>query len=184
MAMNESRLKAALDQALNDSGLADTLTTRLLELESDDTSLDAIQTLLATTVQADVTFLEAATDRLSGGCFTCSFAVGAEDGGDAIVVAVQALDENGAACAVRTGLTLYILADANGDAFNTGDYTIAAGTDGAILQTVADKIIHAITEADGDLDVSLTIAGGATCYLAHVGPTGKLSISAAITHAA
>ena len=89
MAMNESRLKAALNHALRDSALAETLTTRLLELESDDTSVDAIQTLLATTVQADVTFLEAAADRLAGGFFTCSFAIAAEDGADGIEVGIQ-----------------------------------------------------------------------------------------------
>lgn len=61
MAMSESRLKAALDHALNDSALAETLTTRLLELESDDSGIDAIQTLLANLSQAEVDMLDGAT---------------------------------------------------------------------------------------------------------------------------
>lgn len=114
-----------------------------------------------------------------------SFVVGAE-GSNAINVAMQFVDENGEEITSRRHVKLLVLADANGDAFSAVDYdTIAVGTDGAILETVADKVIDAITEADGDLDITFTKAtGAATSYLAFVKPDGSLKISGAITHAA
>lgn len=122
-------------------------------------------------------------DPLSGGIANMTFTVGTE-ATNAIVVACQALDEFGNVLTERCAVTLLLLADANGDAFNTENYTIAAGTDGALQELVADKVLLGITEADGDLDVSLTLAGAGTSYLACVLPSGRLVISGAITHAA
>lgn len=41
MAMDESRLKAALTQALNDAAIAETVATRLLEVETETANIDA-----------------------------------------------------------------------------------------------------------------------------------------------
>lgn len=113
-----------------------------------------------------------------------TFTVGTESGGNAIVVNCQFKDELGSPITRRSGVRLLLLADANGDAFNANDYTIAAGTAGAVAEVAADKILECLTEADGTLDVSLTITGGKSCYLAWVGPGGKLVVSSVITHAA
>lgn len=112
-----------------------------------------------------------------------SFSIADEDT-NAIVVSVQLKDYLGRELTARTSVKVLVLADANGDAFESADYTIAAGTDGAVVQSVADNVLECITEADGDLDISLTITGGETCYLAVVLSDGSLKISGAITHAA
>lgn len=125
-------------------------------------------------------------DDVLGGVHSVSFTVGAE-ATNVITVNCQAKDERGVDVAQVSAIKLYVLADAAGAAFNTTNYTtIAAGTDGALIETVADKILECLTEPDGDLDVAITLSsGGATCYLAAVGPTGKIiGVSDAITHAA
>lgn len=113
-----------------------------------------------------------------------TLSVGAESGGNAIVVSVQLYDAQGNELTRACAVDVLLLADAAGAAFNTNNYTIAAGTDGAVVEVVADKVLKCISEADGDLDISLTIAGGATCYVAVVLPGGKLAVSSAVTHAA
>jgi hypothetical protein len=113
-----------------------------------------------------------------------TFSIGAESGGDAIVVSIQVTDANGNDINARTAVTAFLLADANGDAFNTASATVAAGTDGALATLVTNKAYQCITEADGDLDISITISGAATKYLAIVLPSGKMVISSVITWAA
>lgn len=112
-----------------------------------------------------------------------TFTVGAEVA-TVVTVNVQVNDPQGKPVQQRVALPLLLLADANGDAFTSTNYdTIAAGTDGALLELVADKVLLGITEADGDLDVAITEAAASTCYLAAVLPDGRLAISGAITHA-
>lgn len=113
-----------------------------------------------------------------------TFTVGAE-AANVITVNVQLKDELGEVSGVRA-VTLLVLSAAAGTAFNTTDYTsIAAGTDGALVELVADKVLLATCEADGDLDVVFTLSsGGATSYLAVVLADGSLAVSGAITHAA
>lgn len=115
------------------------------------------------------------------GVMDASFTIAAEDESE-IVVSIQLLDSHGDEISGRHVVDVLLLADANGDAFNANDYTIAAGSDGALVQVVADKVLKCITEADGDLDISLTIAGDKTCYVAVVLPGGGLKISGAVTH--
>jgi hypothetical protein len=119
-----------------------------------------------------------------GGVADASFSIGTEDGSSGIVVSIQLLDEEGDAIAEACAVLVLVLADAAGAAFNTADYTIAAGTDGDLVEVLADKVLLGISETDGDLDVSLTISGAGTCYLAVVLPGGKLAVSTVITHAA
>lgn len=114
-----------------------------------------------------------------------SFTIGTESA-NAITVNVQCNDFRGDALTARTAVKVFVLADANGDALNATNYTtIAAGTDGVVAETVADKVLECITEADGDLDIVLTLSSGAaTSYLGVVCGDGSLSVSGAITHAA
>jgi hypothetical protein len=116
------------------------------------------------------------------GPYSATITVGTEATNE-IIVSLIIKDLYGNAVTQRTQVTLLLLADANGDAFNAADYTIAAGTNGDLIQVTADKVIRAMTEANGTLDVSLTIVGAATSYLAVVLATGRLSVSGAITHA-
>lgn len=123
---------------------------------------------------------------LLNGVASVTFTVGTEDGSDVINVAMQAKDSEGNDLAERCVFEVGLFADANGDAWQTAEnYTIAAGTDGDVLEIVADKHLKVITETDGDADIDLTLSGAGTSYLIAFGPTGKvIGTSAAITHAA
>lgn len=124
-------------------------------------------------------FVESFLDSIMG----ASFSIGAEDT-NAIVVSIQLKNEHGDDLSSVQGVWVGIFADANGTAFNANDYTIAAGTDGALVEVVADKLLFCTCEADGDLDISLTIAGAKTCYLGVILPSGKIVMSSVVTHAA
>lgn len=112
-----------------------------------------------------------------------SFSIGAEST-NAIVVSIQLKNEHGDDLSSVQGVWVGVFSNASGTAFNAGDYTIAAGTDGALIQVVADKLLFCTCEADGDLDISLTIDGASTCYLGVILPSGKIVMSGAVTHAA
>jgi hypothetical protein len=113
------------------------------------------------------------------------FTVGADLGGTANV-AMQFNDAAGTAMAIRTSVFVYLSDDANGDsiAATAPDGGIAVGTDGLAIPVVANKAFQCTTEADGDLDLTLTESGAATWYLAVVLPSGKLLVSTVITFTA
>ena len=100
------------------------------------------------------------------------------------LITVQLTDADGADIAVRQAVVVAVLLDANGDAFVTtgGSTGIAIGTDGALLALVAKKLFLAISEADGDIDLSWTDIGTEAAYLAVILPNGKMVISAAMTN--
>ena len=119
-----------------------------------------------------------------GAVADASIVVGAE-AGDARAITIQLKDAAGADIASRQLVKIVVLFDANGDAFVTtgGSTGIAIGTDGALLALVAKKSFLAISEADGDIDLTWTDTGTEAAYLAVVLPTGKMIISAALTNA-
>lgn len=112
-----------------------------------------------------------------------SIVVGAENT-NVRAITIQLKDESGADLAVRGSVWIAVLADADGDAFvGTGGSTgIAIGTDGALLAVVAKKLFLAISEADGDIDLTWTDTGTEAAYLAVILPGGKMVISAALTN--
>lgn len=113
-----------------------------------------------------------------------TFTIGAETA-NAITVNIQLKD--GAADAYqRAAVFGYLSGDANGDTIiATGPTSIAAGTDGVYSPIVAVKTFNLISEADGDIDLVITLSSGAaTYYLILVMPDGSLVASGAITFAA
>lgn len=66
---------------------------------------------------------------------------------------------------------------------STGPDAIAVGTDGALLKSGDDSVIHGtlIFEADGDADLDITKSGADTFYLNLITPDGNLQTSGAIT---
>lgn len=120
----------------------------------------------------------------NGGVAGATIVVGAEDT-NVRAITIQLTDGAGADIAVRQAVLIAVLLDANGDAFvATGGSTgIAIGTDGALLAIVAKKLFLAISEADGDIDLTWTDTGTEAAYLAVILPTGKMVISAALTNA-
>ena len=113
---------------------------------------------------------------------------------DVINVAIQLLGGNGKAMTQRASIIAYISADANGDTISATEHSgaVAIGTDGLLIPVLtgaaaaekAKTIFQLISEADGDIDINITEAGALTRYLVLVLPSGKLVVSAAITHAA
>ncbi len=104
---------------------------------------------------------------------------------NAINVAIQLTDANGADMAVRSSVRVYLSDDANGDSIAATAPTggIAIGTDGVLEETTADKAGFATSESDGDIDITITDTGTPTFYLIVVLPNGKLAASDAITFA-
>ena len=110
--------------------------------------------------------------------------VGAE-AGNAINVAIQLTNSAGADLAVRGAVRAYLSDDAAGDsiAATAPSGGAAIGTDGLAIPLVAGKAFALISEADGDIDLTITEAGADTWYLILVMPDGKLVVSDAITFA-
>lgn len=113
-----------------------------------------------------------------------SITVGAE-AGNAINVQIQMQNPNGIDCAQRVAVPWYLSNDANGDSIITTAPSggVAIGTDGVLLEWTDNKAGLMISEADGDVDITLTEAGVLTCYLILVMPDGSLVASGAITFA-
>jgi hypothetical protein len=114
-----------------------------------------------------------------------SFVIGPETA-NVINVGIQLKDSGNAELAVRGSIFGYLSDDANGDSLvATAPTTVAIGTDGTIAALIAGKFFAIWSEADGDIDINITLsAGAATYYLVLVMPSGKRVISGAITFAA
>lgn len=114
---------------------------------------------------------------------TATITVGAE-AADVRAITIQFQGGPGHDLNYRITVPVVVLADANGDAFATtgGSTGIAIGTDGALIALVAKKVFLAISEADGDLDLTWTDTGTEVAYLGLVMPDGRLILSAALTN--
>lgn len=120
---------------------------------------------------------------VDGQCASATFTVGTE-ATDAINVAIQLKDAAGSDMAIRTGLAWYLSSDANGDAIASATSGgLAIGTDGLLLEWTNNVSGWVVSEADGDIDVTITHNAAATYYLVLVLPNGKLTASGAITFA-
>lgn len=115
---------------------------------------------------------------------TASIIVAAE-AANVINVAIQLKDGNGQDRTERTAVMAYLSDDANGDSVaGTAPDTVAIGTDGLMMELVADKVFLLVSEADGDIDINIGEDGADTWYLILILPNGDLIASGAITFAA
>jgi hypothetical protein len=110
-----------------------------------------------------------------------SFVIGAETA-NVINVAIQ-LKDGTKDLVQRASILSYISSDANGDSVvATAPTTVAIGTDGVNIPLVTGKCFLLTSEADGDIDMDITLSSGAaTYYLVLVMPDGSLKVSGAIT---
>jgi hypothetical protein len=132
-----------------------------------------------------ITASAAEVNKLDGAPLDAGFTIG-EETTNAINVAIQLKDGNGADIAVRGNVKAYLSDDANGDSIvgTAPDGGVAIGTDGLAIPVVASKAWLLTSESDGDIDLTITHAAGAkTVYLILVLPNGKLKASTAITFA-
>jgi hypothetical protein len=102
---------------------------------------------------------------------------------NAITVGIQLKDALGNDLAIRGGVKAYLSSDANGDALEaaSGTLSVAAGTDGVLIEDATDNSFWLISEADGDIDVTVTQTGADAHYLVLVLPDGRLKASAVLT---
>lgn len=110
------------------------------------------------------------------------------ESGEAVTVSLQATTADGEDVAEVVAVRGFVSTDAAGTTPSDGSATItfSAGTDGALLKSDSPNFA-AVTEADGDLDLVLTDAAGATqdLYLQILGADGSIiATSAAISFAA
>lgn len=106
---------------------------------------------------------------------------------NAINVAIQLKDAGGADLAVPGYVTAFLSDDSGGVAISgTAPATsVAIGTDGAIIKELTTKLAWILqSEADGDIDLTITETGADTWYLVVVLPDGSQVVSGAITFAA
>jgi hypothetical protein len=115
------------------------------------------------------------------GACDATFSIGAESAGTEIIVSIQLLDAFGNNVQRKQYVKVLLLNDANGDALASEDYAISYGSDGYAVEGAAN-VADCLCEADGDIDLKLTITGAATCYVAVVCEGGKLAISDLVTH--
>ncbi len=113
-----------------------------------------------------------------------SFTIGAENT-NAINVAIQLADRrNGGDLTERAAIQWYLAADTNGDSIATAPSGgIAIGTDGLLIEHSNNLAGVAISESDGDIDVTITESTAKSFYLILIMPDGKLYSSGAITFA-
>jgi hypothetical protein len=109
--------------------------------------------------------------------------VGAEDT-NVRAITIQLTDGDGVDLAHRAAVLIAVLGDGNGDAFATtgGSTGIAIGTDGALLAIVAKKLFLALSEADGDIDLTWTDTGTEACRIAVLRPDGRFIVSATLAN--
>ena len=107
--------------------------------------------------------------------YDCTISLGTVTTSCAVVV--QLKDFEGKDLQVKGMVGLYLSSDADGLEKDNID-NIAAGTDGAVWELLADNYYMACSEADGDIDLTLTEAADTDLYLNVVLPNGKIVTSA------
>lgn len=131
------------------------------------------------TVSATAAELNLNDNQVAG----ATIVVGA-DAGTTVAVTIQFTDAAGADMATPVCVPWYYSTDAAGlDAMTTAhDGGTAIGSDGSLIESVANLSGLMISEADGDVDIIATDAGAFTSFLVLVMPNGSLVISAVMTH--
>ncbi len=93
-------------------------------------------------------------------------------------IAMQFVDIGGNDIDHPVGVMCYLSTDTAGQTLavdNTDITEIAIGTDGTILaEPVTDVVALCVSEADGDLDLEITVANGKSVYFNVIMPNGEV----------
>ena len=111
-----------------------------------------------------------------------------DEASNVINVAVQFTDSKDGTikdAGERVAVPWYLSDDADGDSLagTAPSVGISIGTDGLLIESIANKAGLAVSEADGDFDIDIEEASVDTWYLVLVMPDGSLVVSGAITFA-
>jgi len=110
--------------------------------------------------------------------YDCDITVGTAS--DTCAVAIQLKDYAGNDLTVRGTVDIFFTSDSSGQVM--ADVTdCASGTDGDLLELLTDYYFMAVSEADGDIDVTLDGSGANSRYMNVRLPNGKRVISSVIT---
>jgi len=112
-----------------------------------------------------------------------TYVIGTESN-NVINVGLQLTDGQGADIAAVAALSFYFSSDAAGkDVAATGPTSLAIGTDGSIHMSGDDSVLAGllVSEADGDIDIDITMISADTFYLCVILPDGAIDVSGAIT---
>ena len=120
---------------------------------------------------------------ISQPCVDATITVGAE-AANVRAITIQLKDCTGADIAYAETVEIHMFADAARAAYVTtgGSTGIEIGTDGALLDVVAKKLFVAVSETDGDLDLTWTDTGTEAAYLGLRLPNGRMIMSDALTN--
>ena len=115
-------------------------------------------------------------------CVDASITIGAEDT-NVRTITIQLKDAAGRDIAYVETFELIVFTSTAMTAFGTGGTTaIAVGTDGALLDLVANKVFLCTSEADGDWDGVWTDTGTETAAIGVRLPNGRVVVSSAFAN--
>lgn len=106
---------------------------------------------------------------------------------DSFACAIQLLGENGHDLNGVGSVHWYLSKNSDGStvaATSTDVTSLAAGTDGLVIETSSNVCGVAVSESDGDIDFTIVVPTGKTVYLVLVMPDGRLIISNIMTYTA
>ncbi len=109
-----------------------------------------------------------------------------EGAGGAFTCAIQLQGENGQDLAGVGAVAFYLSKNSDGStlcADSTDTTEIAIATDGLLVENVTDVAGWLISESDGDIGLTVTVASGKVAYLVLIMPDGRLVISDAMSYA-
>ena len=99
---------------------------------------------------------------------------------DTVAVNIQLTDYDGEDIAYAASVLMYLASEATGLAYNTTALTteVSIGTDGSFALIKDDCLYQLTSEADGDIDITMSYTTGAKdFYVVIVLPNGKLVVS-------
>ena len=102
-------------------------------------------------------------------------------------VAIQLNGSNGKALTHVAAIHAYLSKSADGSdisAYGTDTSEFVIGTDGLFVEHITDIAGLLVSEADGDIDVEITVVTTKSAYLVLVMPDGRLVISDLMTYTA
>ena len=124
------------------------------------------------------TISAAEINTLDGMVNGVTYTIGSEVNGGTITINCQFTDAGGSDMAVACALPQYVSSVATGlDLASAPSGGVDNGSDGEIIEYLADQAWLGISEADGDLDIVMVESGDNSFYLVTVLPTGRLDVS-------
>ena len=172
----------AINELDGDVGDTSTLTTTattdvVAAVNELDGEIGDVSTL--TTTATDVA---AAINEVAPYINGATFVVGAE-AGNVVNVAIQLKASDGTTNLASVGVfDFYLASDTLGENPAAPADSIVIGTNGKLLEIVADTAYKLISNTSGQVDIDITYAGGAyTYYIVVILPRGELVVSTAAT---